>query len=62
VNQLNVGHADRAIRLLLGFALIALAYAGMIGAWGYVGIVLVLTGALARCPLYSVFGVRTTSR
>ena len=62
MKQLNVGNVDRAIRLLLGFALIALAYAGVIGAWGYAGIVLVLTGAIALCPLYSVFGLRTTSR
>ena len=62
MSALNVGNLDRAIRMLLGFTLLALAYAGVIGSWGYVGIVLVLTGAVAFCPLYSVLGLRTTSR
>jgi len=60
--RLNVGNLDRALRMFLGFALIALAAAGVIGWWGYVGIVLVLTGAIAICPLYSLLGWGTTSR
>lgn len=62
MGRLNVGNVDRAIRLLLGFTLVGMAYAGVIGPWGYVGIVAVVTGAIARCPLYSVLGLRTTSR
>jgi hypothetical protein len=42
--------------------LVALAATGVIGWWGYVGIVLVLTGAVAFCPLYTLLGWRTTSR
>jgi len=60
--QLNVGNLDRALRLLLGLALIALAGSGQIGAWGYIGIVPLLTGVVAMCPLYSLFGISTTSR
>jgi Protein of unknown function (DUF2892) len=60
--KLNVGNLDRALRMLLGFALIALAASGAIGWWGYVGIVLVITGAIAICPLYSLLGWGTTSR
>jgi len=60
--QLNVGNIDRALRLVLGVVLIALAATGVIGLWGYIGIVLVATGAIAFCPLYSLLGLRTTSR
>ena len=60
--RLNVGNLDRALRILLGIALIALAVFGKIGAWGYLGVVPLLTGAVAMCPLYSLLGFSTTSR
>jgi len=62
MSHLNVGNLDRAVRVLLGLTLISLASTGVIGPWGYVGLALVLTGAVALCPLYSLLGVRTTSR
>ncbi len=60
MSQLNVGNI--AIRILLGIALVSLAAFGMIGAWGYLGVVLILTGAVALCPLYTLLGWRTTLR
>ena len=60
--RLNVGNLDRALRVLLGLVLIALAVFGKIGPWGYLGVVPLLTGAVAMCPLYSLFGFSTTSR
>ncbi len=62
MGRLNVGNLDRALRILVGLALIGLAATGTIGLWGYVGIVPLLTGLAARCPLYSVLGIATTSR
>jgi len=62
MGRLNVGNLDRALRILLGLALIGLAASGTIGFWGYIGIVPLLTGVAARCPVYSVLGVATTSR
>jgi hypothetical protein len=50
------------LRILIGLALLALAVSGEIGAWGYIGIVPLLTGAAAMCPLYSLLGLSTTSR
>jgi fatty acid desaturase len=52
----NVGTADRIARLVLGLVLIALTL-GVIGTWGWVGVVPLLTAALGSCPLYSVFGI-----
>jgi hypothetical protein len=52
----NVGGIDRVLRIVLGLVLLALALTGTIGAWGWVGIVPLLTGALGTCPLYTVLG------
>jgi hypothetical protein len=62
MTRLNVGNLDRALRIVIGLTLIALAVFGEIGAWGYFGIVPLLTGAAALCPLYSLLGLSTTSR
>lgn len=62
MSSLNVGNLDRTLRMLLGFVLMGLAASGVIGLWGYAGVVLVLTGAVAFCPLYTLLGWRTTSR
>ena len=60
--SLNVGNIDRVLRILLGASLIGLAATSHVGAWGYIGIVPLLTGAVAWCPLYRLFGICTTSR
>ena len=55
----NVGSADRIIRIILGAALIGLALTGMIGAWGWIGVVPLITAFLKFCPAYSIFGLKT---
>lgn len=52
----NVGGIDRLLRIVLGLVLVALTLTGTIGAWGWVGVVPLLTGALGTCPLYTVLG------
>jgi hypothetical protein len=52
----NVGGIDRIFRIVLGLALIALAAMGFIGMWGYLGVVLALTGIVGWCPAYLPFG------
>jgi len=39
-----------------------LAGFGLIGIPGYIGMVQIATGMIAICPLYTLLGVRTTSR
>lgn len=56
----NEGTADRALRVALGLVLLALAATGR-GAWGYLGVVPLLTGLLGSCPLYSIVGINTCS-
>jgi len=57
--QANVGTIDRVIRVVVGLCLIALAATGRIGAWGWIGILPLLTGLVRVCPAYSILGVKT---
>lgn len=57
--KINVGGADRILRIVVGLALILLALSGQIGAWGWIGVVPLATGLFRMCPLYSVFGMNT---
>jgi len=54
--QTNVGGIDRILRAVIGLALIALAWAGTIGVWGWIGVVPLLTAAVGFCPLYTMLG------
>jgi len=58
----NVGHTDRVIRMTLGVTLIGLAGYGIVGAWGWIGIVPFVTGAIGNCPLYSLLGINTAKK
>lgn len=54
--QKNVGNVDRIARLLLGVAVLSLAFTGPQTPWGYLGFIPLLTGAFGTCPLYSLLG------
>jgi hypothetical protein len=55
--KLNVGGVDRALRIVVGLALIGLTVAGQIGVWGWIGVVPLLTGVVSFCPAYAIFGL-----
>lgn len=55
----NVGGIDRILRIILGLALIAMTLMGMIGVWGWIGVVPLLTGAIGWCPPYALLGINT---
>lgn len=55
----NVGGIDRMIRIVAGLVLVALAATGQVGAWGWLGLVPLATGALGWCPPYSLLGINT---
>jgi hypothetical protein len=59
----NEGIVDRALRVIVGLVLIAVAL-GWFGpaytsVWGWFGVVPLLTGLVGWCPLYSLLGIRT---
>ncbi len=55
----NVGNIDRALRIAAGLLLIGLAATGVIGLWGWIGIVPILTGTTRFCPAYLPLGIST---
>jgi len=60
--QSNVGVWDRATRLAAGVLLISLAAMGAIGPWGYIGFLLLVTGIMGTCPIYSLIDFSTFKR
>lgn len=59
----NVGGLDRALRIVVGLALVAAAY-GLFGpayqsVWAWIGVVPLVTGLIGNCPAYSIFGIST---
>ncbi len=57
----NEGTIDRALRVIAGIVLIAMVFIGPQTAWGWVGLVPLLTGLFGTCPLYSLLGINTCS-
>lgn len=55
----NVGTIDRALRAIVGLVLIALVFVGPKTAWGWIGLVPLLTAVVGFCPAYTLFGVRS---
>lgn len=58
----NMGTIDRALRIVLGLALLAAFFAmpEMSARWVLlIGIVPLVTGLVGSCPLYTVFGLST---
>lgn len=58
----NVGGIDRALRIIVGVALLALFFLYPDASWRYwtlIGIVPLATGLMSTCPLYSLLGLST---
>ena len=58
----NVGGIDRILRIIAGIALIALTLTGMIGVWGWIGVVPLATGLMGFCPLYPLLKINTCKK
>jgi len=54
--------AERVLRVLVGLGAISLVFVGPRSAWGWLGLIPVLTGATGLCPLYTVLGISTCPR
>ena len=57
--KINVGTVDRALRIFVGFSLFGLAAGRVIGPWGYIGLLPLVTGLFGFCPAYALFGFST---
>lgn len=52
---------ERVIRVVLGVAILSLAYFGPQTPWAFLGVIPLITGLLGFCPLYKVIGFSTCS-
>lgn len=57
--QKNLGGLDKIARVSLGVILLSLTAAGIIGVWGWLGLVPLLTGMVGICPLYNLLGINS---
>ncbi|MEQ1601851.1 MAG: DUF2892 domain-containing protein [Methylophilaceae bacterium] len=55
----NVGSIDRVLRIIAGLVLVGLASQGVIGAWGWIGVIPMATGIFRFCPAYTLLGIKT---
>ena len=55
----NVGSLDRWLRVVVGLVALSMAFVGPKSAWGWLGLVPLVTGLVGYCPLYSLLGWST---
>jgi hypothetical protein len=55
----NLGNVDRVVRIVAGISLLAMVVVGPQTAWGYLGLVPLLTGVIGFCPAICPLGLST---
>jgi hypothetical protein len=55
----NIGKAERAARVVVGIAVVSLAFVGPQTPWAYLGLLPLVTGLVGWCPPYALLGVST---
>ena len=55
----NEHPVERALRIVVGLAILSLLFVGPKTPWALLGIVPLATGLLGSCPLYTVLGLST---
>lgn len=60
----NVGSVDKILRIVVGLILIGLSLfkPEVVGYWGYIGIIPLLTGLFNYCPVYALLGLSTKDK
>lgn len=58
----NIGPLDQWVRLAAGFVLVLLAGTGIVGSWGWLGVLPMLSAMLRYCPVYHALGIHTGRR
>jgi hypothetical protein len=60
--EMNIGNLDKALRAVVGVALLSLIFIleGDARWWGLIGIVPILTVVLGWCPAYTLLNVSTS--
>lgn len=60
--QCNVGGYDRVARIILGIVLIGVGWQGMTWWLAIVGAIILVTGLIRWCALYSLMGISTVKK
>jgi len=55
----NVGGIDRILRIIVGLVILSLVFVGPKTAWGWIGLIPLLTGTFGFCPLYPIVKANT---
>ncbi len=55
----NIHSVERVIRIVVGLALVSMAFVGPANLWFLLGIIPLMTGLLGWCPPYAMFGINT---
>jgi hypothetical protein len=55
----NEHPVERVLRVLVGLGLLSLVVLGPQTLWGLLGLILVVTGAVGSCPIYTALGETT---
>lgn len=55
----NEATLERVLRVFVGAVGIALVFVGPQTAWGWLGLLPLVTGLLGSCPVYTLFGFST---
>ncbi len=55
----NVGKIDRVIRVAVGIILVGNVFYALQHPIGWLGVILIVTGIVGKCPLYSIIGINT---
>jgi hypothetical protein len=58
----NMGTVDRTLRIIVGVVLILLVFVGPQTPWGWIGLILLLTGLVSWCPAYFPFKFSTIKK
>lgn len=59
MNIKNEGNLDRILRVVVGAAAVSLVFVGPQSAWGWAGLIPLITGLVGTCPVYSLLGINT---
>lgn len=58
----NEHNIERGVRVVVGLGLLSLLVIGPVPGWGLaglIGLVLIVTGAVGTCPIYTMIGFST---
>lgn len=58
----NVHNIERVVRIVVGLGLLSLVFVGPQTAWGWIGLLPLVTGVVGWCPPYALLGINTREK